>query len=208
MGVAAAVVLALAAGGYFLFQKFIAPPPPPPVVAKPKPAGTPATPSAQVATKPATPAPAPAPLTASDTLNAVAHAPVNAINKAHDAVNAVRAGEQARVDAATVAEEAPDRKAAAKSVQTSSPIAPGISATNANVEAVSEATPAFRSFVATAKITGVFQGEPARVYLNGRLARAGDIVDSALGITFEGIDSEKKLILFKDKSGATVTRRY
>lgn len=208
MAAAAVAVLGLAAGGYFYYQKLTAPPPPPPVVVKPKPAGAPAAPAAQAAATPAVPAPAPAALTPSEALNAVAHAPANAINRAQGAVNAVRANEQARVDAATVAEEPPDRKAAPKTVQTSSPIAPGISATNANVEAVSEATPAFRSFVANAKIPGVFPGDPPRAMINNRLTRSGDVVDSGLGIVFDGVDAEKRQIIFKDKSGAIVTRRY
>jgi cytoskeletal protein RodZ len=209
---AAVAVLVLGAGGFFLFKKLNPPPPPPPpVVAKPKPSGVPATP--QPAVKPAVAASAS--LTPSETLNALAHAPVNAINKAQDAVNARRAGEQARVDASVNAEEPPDKKAGdgktaapAKLVETSSPIAPGVSATNSNIEAVSEATPAFRLFVANAKIVGVIQSDPPRAVINNRLTRTGDIVDTALGITFDGIDAEKRQIIFKDKSGATVTRRY
>ena len=87
------------------------------------------------------------------------------------------------------------------------PLAPGISATT-EVEAAVEASAAFRSFVANAKVSGVFQGTPPRVMLNGRLARGGDVIDSGLGITFDSVNPEKKQLIFKDKSGATVTRRY
>ena len=54
----------------------------------------------------------------------------------------------------------------------------------------------------------MFQGDPPRVMLNNRLVRGGDSVDSSLGITFERLDPEKKLLIFRDKSGAVVTRRY
>ena len=95
-------------------------------------------------------------------------------------------------------------------VTTSTSIAPGISATNADVGvgAGAEASPAFRSYVANAKVSGVFQGSPPRIMLNGRLVRGGEVIDGGLNITFDSIDADKKLLLFKDKSGATVTRRY
>ena len=212
MGVAAAglaALLVLGGGGYFAWTKFISPPPPPPpVAAKPKPA---------------------APLTPSDTLNTLAHAPVNAINKAQDAVAARRGSEQSRIDAMAAGQDAPDKRAlntpppstlaaggatkeaapATKLAATSSArLAPGIMATNSDIEAVAEATPAFRTFVANAKITGVIGGTPAKIILNGRLARSGDMIDPGLGISFESIDAEKKLLVFKDKSGAVVTRKF
>ena len=67
----------------------------------------------------------------------------------------------------------------------------------------------FRTFVMRAKITGVLgQNQTARVFINGRTARFGDTVESALGVQFDGYDGEKKFLRFKDKTGATVTRRY
>ena len=196
-------LLVLAVGGYVLVKKLTAPPPPPPpVVVKPKP-------PAALAAKPAVAAAA-APLAPSETPNTVAHAPIDSIAKMKDAIVAHRANEQARVDAAAVGEEPSEKKPAApsKPVATSSTIAPGISATNMNVEAVSEATPAFRSFVANAKISGVIQSTPPRAVINNRLTRAGEMVDTGLGVTFEGIDADKRQLIFKDKAGATVTRRY
>jgi hypothetical protein len=83
-----------------------------------------------------------------------------------------------------------------------------VTATNDNVSAAAEASPAFRSFVANAKIGGVFQGNPPRLLINGRTVRGGDTVDNSLSITFDSVDSDKKMILFKDKAGAVVTRRY
>jgi hypothetical protein len=227
-GAGLAALLVLGAGGYFVWTKFISPPPPPPpppVAAKPKPASPAAAPTAPVtsslATKPA------AALPPSDTANALAHAPVNAINKAQDAVNARRASEQSRIDAMASGQGTPDKPAVnappaagAKAAKSAGPAAtkpaatasatlsPGISATSSDVDAVAEATPAFRAFVANAKITGVIGGAPAKIILNGRLARSGDLVDSALGVTFDSIDAERKLLVFKEKSGAIVTRKY
>jgi hypothetical protein len=226
-----AALLVLGGGGYFAWTTLMAPPPPPPVVAKPKPAvvapvaaaPAAATPAAaapvtsSVATKPA------APLTPSDTLNALAAAPVNALNKAQDAVAARVASGQSRVDALAAGQDVPEKPpvgnsaaaptkgaalASKPAVTASATLAPGVSATSSDVAAVAEASPAFRTFVANVKITGVIQGSPAKIILNSRLARAGDVVDSALGVVFESIDSEKKLLVFKDKSGAVVTRKF
>ena len=76
------------------------------------------------------------------------------------------------------------------------------------VDAAAEANAAFRSFVANAKISGVFQGTPSRVVINGRLIREGEVVDPPLGIIFNGIDANRHQLVFKDKSGATVSRRF
>ena len=206
-GVAALLVLGV--GGYFAWTTLISPPPPPPV-------------TSSAATKAA------APLTPSDTMNALAQAPVNAINKAQDAVAVRAASGQSRVDA-LAGQEVPERPAVDRSTAgnagavsnakgavmankpaatASATLAPGVSATSSEVAAVAEASPAFRTFVANVKITGVIQGTPAKIILNSRLARAGDVVDSALGVVFASIDSEKKQLVFKDKSGAVVTRKY
>ena len=224
LGVAAAglaALLGLGAGGYFFWTKLISPPLAP-LAAKPAaPAPAAAMPvTSSRATKPA------APLTPSDTANALAHAPVNAINKAQEAVNARRASEQSRLDAMASGQDAPAKPAAdappladaAKAGKSAGPaamkpaaaatLAPGVSATSSDVDAVAEASPAFRAFVANAKITGVIGGSPAKIILNGRLARSGDVVDPALGITFDRIDAERKLLVFKEKSGASVTRKY
>ena len=214
IGAAAAILVAAAGGAWFVFRPANVPPPPKavkPAAAAPK-AATP-TPTSAVADKPAAPAPA-----LSETQAAIAHAPVNAINKAKDVVGKREGSGQGRdaVGAITDGEPPapkalatrPAARVSAPTVAGSSSIAPGISATNADVAAESEASPAFRSFVANAKVSGVFQGNPPRVMLNGRLARGGDTIDSNLGVIFDSVDPDKKLLIFKDKSGATVTRRY
>lgn len=210
-GAAAVVVLA---GGFFAWQKFMSPPPPPP--APPtvkKPAVTATTPPATPAAPAATPTPGPTP---SDTLNAIAKAPVNAVNKAQNAVAVRNASGQLQVDPS---EDLANKPAAPAAAPKASPavapkasvavtnVAPGVSAT-IPVDAAAEASPAFRSFVANAKIGSVVGGSEPKMILNGRLARGGEVVDFGLGVTFDRVDDEKRLLIFKDKSGATVTRRY
>ena len=61
----------------------------------------------------------------------------------------------------------------------------------------------------TRRSGGVASGQSASTALiNGKIARANQLVDEDLGITFSGIDAEKKLIIFKDKSGASANKRY
>ncbi len=222
MGVAGAglaALLVLGGGGYFVWTNYISPPPPPPpppVVAKPKPAAPAAAPvTSSIATKPA------APLTPSETVNSIAKVPVNAINKTKEVLNTRRESGQLDVDAITAGTTPPPPTNATKvatatpgpavpkpPVTSSATLAPGVSATAGDVEAVVEAAPAFRTFVANTKITGVIAGTPGKIILNGRLARAGDVVDSTLGVTFDRIDTERKQLVFKDKTGAVVTKKY
>jgi hypothetical protein len=209
-----AAVLLLMGGTFFAWQRF-----------KPEPAASAPAPKAP-ATKTATPAPAPAtaaPLTPSDTLNKLAHAPANAINKAQEAIATRRASGQARIDAASIGEDLPDPPAAvppgapnkqpaptsrpASPATTTTTIAPGVTATT-QLEAAAEASAAFRSLIANAKVSGVFQGNPSRAVINGRLTRIGEVVDATLGVTFDGVDHQRRYLIFKDKSGATVSRRF
>jgi len=224
----AAALLVLSVGGYFAWTELMSPPAalPPPVAVKPKPAVVAPVAAAPTPTAPATSSAATkaaGPLTPVDTMNALAKAPVNAINKARDAVAARAASGQSRIDPLAAGQDVPEKPAAGNSggaatatgtamanqpaTTAAATLAPGVSATSSGGAAVVEASPAFRAFVANVKITGTMQSSPARIILNGRLARAGDVVDSALGIVFDGIDSEKKQLIFKDKSGAIVTKK-
>ncbi len=66
----------------------------------------------------------------------------------------------------------------------------------------------FVAWVMNVKVTSISPGSPARVVLNDRLVREGDPVHIRLAINFDGIDVANRLILFRDKSGATVSRSY
>ena len=99
-------------------------------------------------------------------------------------------------------------KSTALSTTATTDLAPGVTVTTEAVEAEVEASQAFRTFVADAKISGVFQGTPSRAFINGRLIRVGEVVDSSLGVRFESVDPATKTIVFKDTTGAKVARRY
>lgn len=203
------------AGGYFAWRHFAAKPAPA-APTSPAPVAAAPTPAAGAPAKPA-PAPAAAPATGStpsDTLNKIAQIPGNAINKAQDAIAARRASGQTRVDAAAIGEDQPAKKSAPKA-----PAAPASNTANAmtavapnlaasTVLEAAEASPAFVAWVVASKVNGVFQGNPARAMINGRLTRTGETVDASLGIIFDRVEADKKQLIFKDGSGATVTRKY
>jgi hypothetical protein len=191
------------------------------------PGGAPAAPGA--ASAPATPpansaAVATAPATPPATLNQLAHLPKAAIDKtkatvaAHDAnvrsLDPVLGDDIANKPA--VAEPpggtAPARPGAAapagpRTATGIVPLAPGVSATTP-IEVVAEASPAFRTFVTNLPISSVLQGEPPKAMINNRLVRAGELVDATLGVYFDSVDDERRQIVFKDRTGATVARRY
>lgn len=232
--IAAAAVVVLGAAGFVGWKQFFQTPPPPP--AKPAPTAkkvAPATaPSANTAAATPVSAPASAPAASatgpsvvasaaasgSDALNKLAHAPANAINKAQDAIAARRASGQSRIDAASVGEDAPQKPISSTADKSgarapaASPAASGATSSYAGgaataVDAAPEASAAFRKFVTTAKISGIFHGTPARAVINGRLARSGDVIDEGLGIIFEGVDNEHHRLVFKDSTGAVVQRK-
>ncbi len=213
VGVAALLAIS-AGGGYFAYQRFASEPPPPPkAAAKPK-AKLPGAASA------AGPTP-------SETLNAIAAAPGKMIADAQKVIDGRRAGEQSRVDAMANGAEATGQRAvrtplpgelggraavapAAPSlgkVATTTALAPGVTTTT-EVRASAEASQVFRSFIADAKVSGIYQGSPPRAFINNRLVRAGQMVDEGLAISFEGIDAENRMLLFKDRTGARVSKQY
>jgi len=209
------VVLVLAAVGFFAWKFFLSP------AKEPTPA--------QPVTKPA-PAPAekPAAVTPSETLNQIAAMPKAMIDKAQDAVAARRGNEQERVDAVLEGKEPPDKrfldtplpghlgdKPAATTaapaqtlVKTESQLAPGIKVTTSDLMANAPVSEEFRAYVSAARINGVFQGNPPRALINGRTIRAGESADATLGIIFDSVDPDRKTITFKDRTGATITRKY
>lgn len=126
---------------------------------------------------------------------------------------AKRKAEQAKVDAAVESEDTPTPTPTPATAATESVLAPTDLTTDVKVntihlDAAPAASAAFRTFVAGASIGGVFQGTPSRALINGSIVREGQIVDSALGIEFERIDSDKKAIFFKDSTGAEVSKNY
>ncbi len=163
----------------------------------------------------ATAAPAPTP---SETLNKLAHLPGNAIDKAQEALAARRASGQDRVDAAARGDDAPATASnAAKPADTVARPVPSGTAVSTHapggtvppaVVAAPEAGPELKAFVTHARISGIFQGNPPRAVINGKLTRAGEVVDEGFGIVFDGLDGDRKNLVFKDRTGASVTRRF
>ena len=70
------------------------------------------------------------------------------------------------------------------------------------------ASAAFFFWVVKLNVSGITQTKPARLLLNSRLTYEGDEVNRSLGIVFAQLDPANKLLIFKDATGATVTRSY
>jgi hypothetical protein len=70
------------------------------------------------------------------------------------------------------------------------------------------ASAAFFFWVVKLNVSGITQSKPARLLLNGRLTYEGDEVNRPLGIVFAQLDPANKRLVFKDATGATVTRSY
>jgi hypothetical protein len=87
-------------------------------------------------------------------------------------------------------------------------LAGGIVIANAPVAGAPDARPAFLYWVVGQNVRGVNQSNPPRILLNNRPVIEGQVVNRALGITFDHLDPEKKLIVFRDETGAFVTRSY
>jgi hypothetical protein len=162
-----------------------------------------ATPAPSTSAAPSTPALSP-------TQSTLAHTPAKSIGAAinsaaaHDE-NTVTANAMLGTDTPTASAPKPT-KLPAQVETTTTEIAPGVTATSTDVEAAPQASPAFRAFIANLRITGFVAGASPKALINGRLVRVGESVDSTLGITFAGVKDDQ--LLFKDKTGASVTRRY
>jgi len=198
-GIAVAAIAALG-GGFFAYRIFFEPPPPPPPIIL------------QHVAPPPKPVVAAAPAAAIAAAKAAA-APAKLVDSGLDAGAQHRADAQAKVDAAANGEEVtptppPDVSSGTQSVMAQASIGSDVKANITRLDTTSAASADFRAFVANANIGGVFQGTPSRALINGRIIREGQVVDDTLGISFERIDADKKVIYFKDATGAEVSRDY
>ncbi len=73
---------------------------------------------------------------------------------------------------------------------------------------VPQASARFLRYADGIRVSGVFQGSPARALIDGRIVRQGEVVEPALGIKFADIDAEAKQIILEDASGARVKVKY
>ncbi len=89
------------------------------------------------------------------------------------------------------------------------PPPPSATATKSTQSVASAAAAAaFRAWINDVRITGVRSGAAPRAMINGRLVRPGDIVDASAGIVFDGLDEERKQVVFRDRTGAFATKSY
>jgi len=73
--------------------------------------------------------------------------------------------------------------------------------------APSEADLADLKFAVTRlKISGIIGGVTTRAIVNGEVLRVGDIVDRQRGISIFQIEPEKRIVVFADREGRTVSR--
>jgi hypothetical protein len=70
------------------------------------------------------------------------------------------------------------------------------------------ANEAFKNYIINLRVSGVFQGENARALLNGKMYHLGDTLDPVRKIEFYKIDADAKQLIFRDDTGAIVSRHY
>lgn len=119
-----------------------------------------------------------------------------------------KAAEQAKADALAAQEPTPTPTPASVTVMAPTTITSDVKVNSTRIEAAPAASAAFRTFVASANIGGVFQGVHSRALINGSIVREGQVVEGGLQITFDRIDSVNKVIYFKDATGAEVSKSY
>lgn len=124
-----------------------------------------------------------------------------------EAIAARKAAEQAKLEAEKAAAE-PTPTPASVTVMAPTTLSSDVKVNSTRIEAAPAASAAFRTFVASANIGGVFQGAHSRALINGSIVREGQVVEGALQITFDRIDSVNKVIYFKDSTGAEVSKSY
>ena len=79
---------------------------------------------------------------------------------------------------------------------------------NPAAPAVPVAGARFVRYAEKLSVSGVFQGNPARALVDGRIVRSGDILEPVLGIKFVGVDSETKHLILQDATGAQLRVKY
>ena len=203
--------LVLVAAVLFLWQTYFSSPPAPP----PRPA---------VATTTPKPAPAPASVaptaqTLTQTAQNLAAQPGQAVTNIQTALADARGREQARVDAVLDGKDPPDQRAlntpppgtfTPQGVQAGPngpPAAVGNPPPAATPPVAPASTIAFRAWVDSVKIGGV-NGTGTLAFINGQTHRPGDMLDSAQGIVFDSADPAKKVLVFRDRTGAVVQKKY
>jgi len=184
----AILVLAVAVGGFSTYRIFF-PAPVKEVIIK--------APTAQRGPSPADVAKAQA-----AAAKAAADAAAVSLRLADEKAHKAAAAAAAAVPTPTPTSETPE------SVMVATDLTTDVKVNSTHLDAAPAASPAFRAFVASATIGGVFQGHPARALINGAIVREGQVIEEPMGIAFERIDVDRKTIFFKDTTGAEVSKNY
>jgi hypothetical protein len=69
-------------------------------------------------------------------------------------------------------------------------------------------SPRFRAFVDQLKIGGFRVGPPARLFVGGIMYKEEDVIDQDLGVVFIGVDPKTEEVIFKDRAGVTLRRKF
>ena len=220
-------LLAVIGGGFFAFQMFTKEDPPPPPRKSAPPAPKPEDQPAQTAdAKPADAATTPeadkpvdagAQPVATNDPAATPAAPQTALGQAvattKETITKVEQGRTADANE-VIASDAPAPKTdEPKPAVTTPEEKPAVAETKpvtpaprpGQMAAVPSA--AFKAWVADLKNVSVRAGSAPRVFIGGITYPQGEVVNPQLGIIFEGYDDKRKMIIFRDKSGARVERR-
>lgn len=93
-------------------------------------------------------------------------------------------------------------------------MAPAAAPSHALVAKAGAALPArddltpYQEAIQRLQLGGVFDGDPPRIYLNGRIVKYAEIIDRNLGLRFIGIDVENKAVLFTNAANVTFRKYY
>ena len=66
----------------------------------------------------------------------------------------------------------------------------------------------FFLWVNHATISGVRNGKVTRVFINGMAMQPGETVYHPLGITIDGLDLNDTVLIFRDRTGAKLGKRF
>lgn len=104
----------------------------------------------------------------------------------------------------------PPPAAVAVSLSAVTLIAPAPAVTPPSAAPVGPPVPSaiFKAWVEGLKINGVSATDRPRILIDGTAYAAGELVNGPLGISFVGYEPATRLLIFQDKTGATVKHRH
>jgi hypothetical protein len=88
------------------------------------------------------------------------------------------------------------------------PPTPVAAAAKPAAPAVVPPSAAFVAWVKNLKITGMRSGASPRILVERATFSVGEVMNADLGITFDGYDASRRVLRFKDQTGAIVERSH